>query len=155
MRAAEYVTFFWFVDGKTGCTLGILCSARSCHSPLGWGLSYAEKLKDIVYSLSRHQDPDKAAPLFLDCSSSVSASSPFPDLQLFEHTLWNSGKVVEAEWRPFPTEETGKLCTHEPHKVLSGFKGEQSLATNTPVLSNSPTLWWDRFSDWNNFYLDQ
>ena len=65
VRAAEYVTFFWFVDGKTGCALGILRSARSCHSPLGWGLSYAEKLKDIVYSLRRHQDPAKVLPLFL------------------------------------------------------------------------------------------
>ena len=37
-----------------------------------------------------------AAVLFLDYSF-VSAFLPFPDGQLFEYALWNSGKVEEAE----------------------------------------------------------
>ena len=39
----------------------------------------------------------KAPLLFLDCSSLVSVSPPFPDEQLFELALWNSGTVMEAE----------------------------------------------------------
>ena len=45
----------------------------------------------------------KAVLLFLDCSFLVPASSPpFPDLKLFEPTLWNSGKVMEVERGLFP-----------------------------------------------------
>ena len=46
-----------------------------------------------LYSLRRDQDPTpKAALLFLDFSSRVSASPPFPDQQLFEPALWTPGK---------------------------------------------------------------
>ena len=38
----------------------------------------------------------QAAPLCLDRSPPVSASPPFPDEQLFEPAVWNSGKVMEA-----------------------------------------------------------
>ena len=39
----------------------------------------------------------EAALFFLDCSSLVSASSPFPDWQMLESALWNPGKVMETE----------------------------------------------------------
>ena len=42
----------------------------------------------------------KAAVLFLDCSSLVSSTPPFPDEQLFEPALWTSGKVTEAVGSP-------------------------------------------------------
>ena len=46
--------------------------------------------------------------LFLDSSSLVFASPSFPDRQLFEPALWNSGKVMEAEWGPFPKKRNGR-----------------------------------------------
>ena len=46
-----------------------------------------------------------AALLLLDCSCFVSGLllPPFPEKQLFESVLWNSGKVREAEGSLFPT----------------------------------------------------
>ena len=54
----------------------------------------------MLLCVSLEEEPGlcpKAALLFLDFSSLVSASPPFPDEQLFELALWNSGKVKEAE----------------------------------------------------------
>ena len=65
------------------------------------GFSSAEELKDIVmYIPWRKEEPGpflKAELLFLDFPSLVSASPSFPDYQLFEPALWNSGKFKEAE----------------------------------------------------------
>ena len=67
----------------------------------------------------------KAALLFLDSSSLVSASPPFPDQQLSEPAPWNSGKAMEAEWGPFPKNKkwgTQKgFCAQEPHRALLGY----------------------------------
>ena len=63
-------------------------------------LGPAEELKDILLCIFLEEDPGpfpKAALLFLDCSSLVSASPPFPDSQLVEAALGNSGKVTEVE----------------------------------------------------------
>ena len=60
----------------------------------------AEELKGILLSVFLVMEPGPcpvAALLFLDCSSFVFAFSPFPDKQLFESALWDSGKVKEAE----------------------------------------------------------
>ena len=54
----------------------------------------------------------KTALLSLDYSSLVYASPPFPDQQLFEPALWNSGKVMEAEAYSLKTKSGGhrKSC---------------------------------------------
>ena len=51
-------------------------------------------------SVSLEKEPGycpKAALLLLDCFSLVFASPSFPDGQLSEPALWNSGKAMEAE----------------------------------------------------------
>ena len=67
----------------------------------------------------------KAVLLFLDYSFLVSASSSFPDWQLLEPELWNSGKVKEAEWRLFPTNKkwgTQKsFCAQDLQRILLNF----------------------------------
>ena len=69
------------------------------HLPFVGGFSSAEELKAIFIYIPRGgtRTLPKAALLFRDCSSLVSAFPPFPDEQLFEPALWNSGKVMEAE----------------------------------------------------------
>ena len=75
---------------------------ESCAQPeitilhLGGALVPAE-LKDILLFIFLEEEPGSSCPvatlLFLDCFSFVSAFSPFPDLQLFESALWNSGQA--------------------------------------------------------------
>ena len=82
----------------------------------------------------------KASLFFLGCSSLVSVSPPFPDLQLFELSSWNSGKVMEAGWRKLkhrghrkaiaPTSPTG-YCSVPP--FLS--RRLESSCMATPSLS--------------------
>ena len=62
------------------------------------------------------------APWIFDGSSLVSASLPFPDEQLLEPALWNSGKTMEAERGLFPREMGGHkdFCDQEPHRALLG-----------------------------------
>ena len=65
-----------------------------------WTLVPTEELRGILLCIFLEEEPGPcpmAALLFLDCSSFVSAFPPFPDKQLFEFALWNSGKVKEAE----------------------------------------------------------
>ena len=58
----------------------------------------------------------KPALLFLDGSSLVSASPPFPDQQLSEPALWNLGKTLKAEAYSLKTRNEGhsKACAQEP-----------------------------------------
>ena len=65
---------------------------------LGGGSGSVEELTDIAMhvSLSRNQAPLRRLCHHLIVSP-VYVSPPFPDSQLFESTLWNSGKVKEAE----------------------------------------------------------
>lgn len=59
----------------------------------------AEELKDSVMCILQEESGPcpEAVLLFIDCSSFVSVFLLFPDWQLFESALWNSGKVKEAE----------------------------------------------------------
>ena len=73
---------------------------------LGGVLVPAEELRDVLLCISLEGEPGpcpKAALLFLEYSSLICAFPPFPDEQLFESALWNSGKVKEAERSLFPT----------------------------------------------------
>lgn len=65
----------------------------------------------------------KASVFFIDWSFLVSASPPFPDQQLFEPALWNSGKVMEAETYFLKPRNRGlgKACAQELHRALPGF----------------------------------
>ena len=59
---------------------------------LVWGL------KDIAMHISLNRNQDSVWRLYQPLIvSPASVSPPFPDYQLFESTLWNSGKVKEAE----------------------------------------------------------
>ena len=69
-----------------------------------------------------NQDPaPKAVLLFLDCSSLVFASPPFPDQQLFEPALWNSEKVTQKGF-----------CAQEFHRVLLDLSTPFSLILLNP-----------------------
>ena len=69
-----------------------------------------------------NQDPGpKAELLFLDCSSLVFASPPFPDQQLFEPALWNSEKVTQKGF-----------CAQEFHRVLLDLSTLFSLILLNP-----------------------
>ena len=64
------------------------------------GFLVLQRSSKILLCVSLEYEPGpclKAVVLFLDCSFLISASSTFPDKQLFEPALWNSGKVMEAE----------------------------------------------------------
>ena len=64
------------------------------------GVLVLQKNAKLLFRLSLEEKPGpccKAELLFPDCSSLVSVSSPFHDEQLFEFTLWNSGKVMEVQ----------------------------------------------------------
>ena len=56
------------------------------------------RLKDIAMHISLSRNQDSVWRLYQPLIfPPVSVSPPFPDLQLFESTLWSSGKVKEAE----------------------------------------------------------
>ena len=77
---------------------GLLWNEECRHLPFGGGFSSVKSSK-ILLCVSLEAEPGpcpKAALLFLGFSSFVSASPPFPDQQLLESALWNSGKVMEA-----------------------------------------------------------
>ena len=85
------------------------------------GFSSVEELKDVMYipwggTRTLPQGCTIVSLLFL---RKVSASPPFPYEQLFEPALWNSRKVMEAEWGPIPTNKkwgTKKtLCSGAPY----------------------------------------
>ena len=61
--------------------------------------------------------------LFLDSSSLVFASPSFPDQQLFEPALWNSGKVIEAEVYSLKTRHgrTERLVCPGAHRARLSF----------------------------------
>ena len=67
---------------------------------------------------------------FLECSSLVSVSPPFPNSQLFESALWNPGKVMEAGVCFLQIRNGGQkgFCAQEPHRVLLGFNTSNNEA---------------------------
>ena len=74
------------------------------------GILVLQKSSKILLCVSLEVEPGpcpKPALLCPDCSSLVSASPPFPDQQLFESALWNSGKVMEAGVYSLQTRNTG------------------------------------------------
>lgn len=86
---------------------------------LGGGLSSGRRTQRYCSADPWRRNPAPAPSLCycpltsLDHSSSFdSASSPFPDKQLFESVLWNSGKVEEAAYKQ-KTGDTEKDCTPE------------------------------------------
>ena len=90
----------------------------------------SQKSSKILFCVSLARGPGprpKAALLSLGCSSLVFASPPFPDQQLFELALWNSGKVMEAKAYLFPT-----------HKKWPGV-GEGSWRHRKASVHRSPT----------------
>ena len=64
------------------------------------GVLVLQESSKLLFWVSFVEEPGphpKAALLFLDLSSLVSASPPFSDWPLFEPALCASGKVMEAE----------------------------------------------------------
>lgn len=158
MRAAEYVTLLQSVDCKTGCALGILCSARSCHSPLGWGLSYARKLKDIVYSLRRHQDPACQGCTIVSCSLFLHSLPSLISIQEFPLELREGGgswmKTISYRGNRGKQKKQEDFVPRSPTKSWVVSK-ESRVWLQIPLCCQRAQLYDERFSDWNNFYLDQ
>ena len=71
-----------------------------------------KELKDIITDLE--QEPCSRALLFSGFWSLNSASLPFLDWQLFEFTLWNSGKFMKTEQKGSPGPGA---CVHCPPSV--------------------------------------
>lgn len=100
--------------------------------PFGESVSL-EELKDGVQD-SEHCIGCKL--LFLDCSSLVSASSPFPDQGSFEPALQKSGKGIQKGF-----------CAQEPYRDLLDFTprvpftNQQKIARNiqNPKSYQGPT----------------
>ena len=87
-------------------------------------------LQKILLCIFLEEEPGpcpKAALLSLDCPSLVSASPPFLDEQLFEPTLWNSGKLVKAEVNSLQTRngEHKGFCAQESHMPCSVSVGSE------------------------------
>ena len=104
----------------------LMCSIQ-LTSPTWWNISI---YKTAHLFLMGNQDPASSLYYhFLWLVLPVCAFPPFPDKQLFEPALWNSGKIMEAEWSLFPVIKkwgTQKgFCAQEPHRVVLvlGFKG--------------------------------
>ena len=132
--------FLWLVGGEVSrgqhhqpsgsnwSGVYVLVGSIQLTSPTWWEFQYLQNSSKILFCISLEGEPGpcpKAVLLFLDYSSLVSASSPFPNLELFELAHWNSGKVMEAVWSLFPVikkQGTQKdFCAQEPHRVLLGF----------------------------------
>lgn len=66
---------------------------------LGRDLCFCRRMQRYCYCILQEESGPcpEAILLFLDCSSFVFVFLPFPDEQLFESALWNSGEVKEAE----------------------------------------------------------
>ena len=91
----------------------------------------------VLLCVSLEREPGslpKSVLLLLDCLSLVFPSPPFPDLQLSEPVLRNSGKVMEAEWGPFPKNKkwgTQKgFCAQEHPWALLGFSTNNFKSDN-------------------------
>ena len=116
----------WLVVRQQSCAPGILCSVLSLLP--GWGL------KDIVMHISLSRNQDSVWRLYQPLIVSVFVSPPFPDQQLFESTLWNSGKAKEAEQSLYPTDKKWRTQSRsvlqsptESHSVL--ILGNQATMT--------------------------
>ena len=84
---------------QQSCAPGIVCSVWSYHLPPGWGL------KDIVMHIFLSRNQDSVWRLYQPLIVSGFVSPPFPDYQLFDSKLWNSGKVKEAEQSLYATDK--------------------------------------------------
>ena len=97
----------------------------------------------------------KAVLLFLDCSSLVFASPPFPDQHLSELVPRNSGKSMEAEWDPVRKNKkwgTQKgFCAQEPHRALPGY----NIGCNKDCISyqRDRKIDYSRYNFWITFSL--
>ena len=111
---------FWVPAKKSKMVEGKKCL------PFVGGSSFAEELKDVVMCVlgGGTRTCPKAALLFLGSPFLASASSPFPDEQLFKSALWDSGKAMEAGVCSLKTINQGQKSFHvqEPHRVLLSFK---------------------------------
>ena len=100
-------TFFWLVGGEVaGRYFRNLVLSRKLPSSLWVGaLVPIEELNDIIIYINwgGTRTLPHGCSIVPDYSSLVSAFPPFPDKQLFESALLNSGKVKEAERSLFPT----------------------------------------------------
>ena len=88
------------VDGEvTGrCSSDLTIMEKLPSSTLVETFVSAELEDTVMCILQEESGPcPEAILLFLDCSSFVFVFLPFPEEQLFESALWNSGKVKEAE----------------------------------------------------------
>ena len=82
----------------------------------------------------------KAALLFPDNSFLFPEPPPFPHQQLLQPALWNSRKILEAEWNLFPTNK--KLGTQKafcPGTPQGSAWLQCKLLVSTLIISNS--LW--------------
>ena len=125
MRAAGCVTFSWLVDGELtrqwSRNLGL--SQKSPSSTWAGALVPIEELKDIVMYIPWRgtRTLPQAALWFLDSSSLVSASPPFPikHLNLPFGTQGRSRKLNETYFLKASNRGHRKaLCLGGPHMVL-------------------------------------
>ena len=109
VRAAGFVTFFFKLVGGEATELcsGNLVFSLKLPSSTWVGAPVLQKNSKTLLCIFLEQEPGpclEAVPTF-DCFSCVSVSPPFPDQQLFESTLWNSGKVKDAECSLYLTDK--------------------------------------------------
>ena len=101
------------------------------------GFSFADELNGVVMCVpgGGTRTCPKAVLLFPGCPFLASASSPFPDEQLFKSALWDSGKVMEAGVCSLQTRNQGQKSFHvqEPHRVLLSFNSH-IISYSYPVL---------------------
>ena len=120
--------FFWLVSGEVSesqhhqpsgsnwSAVYMLVGSIQLTPPSWWACQYLQNSSKILFICLKGEPGPclKAALLFLDCSSLVSSSPRFPDYQLFEPALWNSGKVIEAEAHSLKIRNGGHRKTFMP-----------------------------------------
>ena len=104
VRALECITFFWLIGGTVvGCCSRNLVLSLKLPSSKWMRAQLCRRAQryHCAYSLSKNEG--LASVLYHLLIAPISASPPFPDQELFESTLWNSGKFKQAQWNLYST----------------------------------------------------
>ena len=115
---------------------GLLSGKKTASSIHPLGVLVQQKGSKILFCVPLKRDQDPAPRLhycFLTALHPVSASPPFPNGQLFEPALWNSGKVREDEAYSLNIRNGGhrEACAPKPRRAR-GMRGSKKEKQGTP-----------------------
>ena len=120
--------------------------AAAAAAASAWSLGWEDPLEEEMAGILACRIPmDRGA--WWATVHGITKSRTRPTNTFTESANWNSGKVMEAEWRLFPiikeTGDTERLCAQEP-RSLSSFPNQGSNSCPSAVEAQSPNHWTTR-----------